>query len=296
MATQSVCVLGGTGFVGQHIVRLLCAKGTSVRVPTRSTGKAQQALAALPVEAIAADVHDPAQLKEFFAETDAVINLAGILHEQGGQTFRQTHIELARKVIEAAKAAGVNRLLHMSALNASPDGPSNYLRSKGEAEKLVQASGLQTTIFRPSVIFGADDTFLNLFAELAKWAPVLPLACANAKFQPVWVEDVAQAFVHSLDDPASIGQRYNLCGPQVYRLRELVAFAAACRGRHPIIVPLPDAIAYAQASVMERLPVKLMTRDNFNSMRQDNVCDHAFPFGIKPAHMEDIAPQYLARH
>ncbi|MDH4284372.1 MAG: complex I NDUFA9 subunit family protein [Gallionellaceae bacterium] len=293
MATQPVCILGGTGFVGRHITRLLCANGTEVRLPTRSTDKAQQALAALPVEAIAADVHDPAQLKELFAGAGAIINLVGILHEQGGQTFRQAHIELARKVVEAAKAAGVNRLLHMSALNASADGPSNYLRSKGEAEKLVQASGLQATIFRPSVIFGAEDTFLNMFAKLAKWAPVMPLACANAKFQPVWVENVAQAFVHSLDDPASIGQRYNLCGPQVYRLRELVSFAAACCDRHPLIVPLPNTIAYAQASVMEWLPVKLMTRDNFNSMRQDNVCDCAFPFGIKPARMEDIAPRYL---
>lgn len=293
MAIQLACVLGGTGFVGRHIVRRLCTNGIKVRVPTRSTSKAQQALAALPVEIQAVNVHDPAQLKESLAGADTIINLVGILHEQGGQTFRQAHVELARKVVEAAQAGGVNRLLHMSALNAAPDGPSNYLRSKGEAEKLVQGSGLQTTIFRPSVIFGAEDTFLNMFAKLAKWTPVLPLACADAKFQPVWVEDVAQAFVYSLDDPASIGQRYNLCGPQVYRLRELVAYAAACCGRHPLIVPLPNAIAYAQASVMEWLPVKLMTRDNFNSMQQDNVCDCSFPFGITPSRMEGIAPQYL---
>ena len=272
MAIQSVCVLGGTGFVGRHIVRLLCAQGMAVRVPTRSIDKARQALGSLPVEAVPADVHDVAQLARLFAGVDTVINLVGILHEQHGQTFQHTHVELPRKVIEAARIAGVNRLLHMSALNAAPGGPSAYLRSKGEAEGLVQASGLQTTIFRPSVIFGAGDSFLTLFAKLAKWTPVMPLACADAKFQPVWVENVAQAFAHSLNDAASIGQRYDLCGPQVYRLRELVTFAAACRGRHPLIVPLPNPVAYVQAGIMEWLPVKLMTRDNFYSMQQDSVC------------------------
>lgn len=294
MHIQSVCVLGGTGFVGRHIVRLLCAQGMTVRTPTRSADKARQALTSLPVEIVPADVHDAAQLARVFEGVDAVINLVGILHEQGGQTFQRVHVELSHKVIEAAGVAGVKRLLHMSALNAAPAGPSAYLRSKGEAEMAVQASGLQTIIFRPSVIFGRGDSFLTLFARLARWVPVLPLACADAKFQPVWVEDVAQAYVRSLNDAASIGQRYDLCGPQVYRLRELVRFAAACLGRHPLIVPLPDAVAYLQASVMERLPVKLMTRDNFHSMQQDNVCHCAFPFGITPARLEDIAPQYLA--
>lgn len=294
MAIQSVCVLGGTGFVGRHLVRLLCEQKVAVHVPTRSAGKARQALASLPAEAVLADVHDVAQLARLFAGMDAVINLVGILHEQGGQTFQRVHVELPRKVIEAARAAGVGRLLHMSALNAAPDGPSAYLRSKGEAEQLVQASGLQATIFRPSVIFGAEDSFLNLFARMAKWTPVLPLACADARFQPVWVEDVARVYVQSLNDADSIGQRYDLCGPQVYRLRELVAFAAACRGRHPLIVPLPSPVAYLQAAAMEWLPVKLMTRDNFYSMQQDSVCKCAFPFGITPARLEDIAPQYLS--
>ncbi len=294
MTIKSVCVLGGTGFVGRHIVRLLCAQGVAVRVPTRSPDRLRQALASLPVAAVSADVHDVTQLTNMFEGVDAVINLVGILHEQGGQTFQRVHVELPRKVIEAARIAGVKRLLHMSALNAAPDGPSAYLRSKGEAEMLVQTGGLQATLFRPSVIFGAGDSFLTLFAKLAKWMPVLPLACADAKFQPVWVENVAQVFVHSLNDAASIGQRYDLCGPQVYRMRELVMVAAACRGRHPLIVPLPKSVAYLQASVMEWLPVKLMTRDNFYSMQQDSVCNCAFPFGITPARLEDIAPQYLA--
>lgn len=294
MAIQSVCVLGGTGFVGRHIVRLLRAQEVAVRISTRDADKARQALTSLPVEIMPADVHDAAQLAKLFEGMDAVINLVGILNEQGGQTFQHVHVDLSRKVIEAARIAGVGRLLHMSALNAAKDGPSAYLRSKGEAEMAVQASGLQTTVFRPSVIFGRGDSFLTLFAKLARWAPVLPLACADAKFQPVWVENVAQAFVHSLNDASSIGQRYDLCGPQVYRLRELVTFAAACRGLHPLIVPLPTPVAYLQASVMEWLPIKLMTRDNIHSMQQDNVCNCAFPFGIAPARLEDIAPQYLA--
>jgi uncharacterized protein YbjT (DUF2867 family) len=294
MAIRSVCVLGGTGFVGRHVARLLCAQEVVVRVPTRNANKARQALTPLPVEIVSADVHDAAQLTKLFKGMDAVINLVGILHEQGGQTFQRVHVELPRKVVEAARIAGVERLLHMSALNASPDGHSAYLRSKGEAEMALQSSGLQTTIFRPSVIFGRGDSFLTLFAKLTRWVPVLPLACADAKFQPVWVENVAQVFVHSLNDVSSIGRRYDLCGPQVYRLRELVMFVAACRGRHPLIVPLPKAVAYLQASVMEWLPVKLMTRDNFHSMQQDNVCNCAFPFGITPASMENIAPQYLA--
>ena len=294
MAIQSVCVLGGTGFVGRHIVRLLCGQKVTVHVPTRNPGKARQALASLPAEAVQADVHDVVQLAKLFEGANAVINLVGILHEQGRQTCQRVHVELPRKVIEAASAAGVKRLLHMSALNAAPNGPSAYLRTKGTAEMMVQASGLQATIFRPSVIFGAEDSFLNLFARMAKWAPVLPLACAGARFQPVWVEDVARVFVHSLNDADSIGQRYDLCGPQVYRLRDLVMFAAACRGRHPLIVPLPRPLAYLQAAAMEWLPVKLMTRDNFYSMQQDSVCNCAFPFGITPARLEDIAQQYLS--
>jgi uncharacterized protein YbjT (DUF2867 family) len=294
MASHSVCVLGGTGFVGRHLVRLLCEQGAAVRVATRSAGKAGRALAALPVKVVPADVHDAAQLAKLFAGTDAVINLVGILHEQGGQTFQGAHVELARKVIEAARVSGVKRLLHMSALNAAPDGPSAYLRTKGEAERLVEKSGLQATVFRPSVIFGAGDSFLSLFAKLAAWAPVMPLACADAKFQPVWVEDVAQVFVRSLNDASSIGQRYDLCGPQVYSLRELVLLAASFRNRHPFVVPLPKPVAYLQAGMMEWLPVKLMTRDNFHSMQLDSVCNCDFPFGIVPARLEDITPQYLA--
>lgn len=293
MSTHTVCVLGGTGFVGRHIVRLLCAQGATVRVPTRSPDKAREALRSLPAEIAAADVHNRAELSSLFEGVDTVINLVGILHEERGETFLHAHIELAEKVIETANAAGVTRLLHMSALNAATNGPSAYLRTKGEAERRVLASGIDVSIFRPSVIFGAGDRFLSVFAKLSKWAPAIPLACADAKFQPVWVEDVAEAFVRSLNNSSSIGQCYDLCGPRIYCLRELVALAAACRNRHPLIVPLPASLGYVEAGVMERLPMKLMTRDNFRSMQRDSICDCAFPFGISPARLEDIAPQYL---
>ncbi len=293
MSIKTVCVLGGTGFVGRHIVRLLCAQGAAVRVATRSQNKARKTLRSLTAEIVVADVHDPAQLSKLLDGIGTVINLVGILHEEGRETFQRAHVELAIKLIDAARLAKVGRFLQMSALNAAPGALSAYLRTKGEAEVRVRASGLDATIFCPSVIFGAGDSFLSLFARLAKWAPAIPLACVDAKFQPVWVEDVAQVLVRSLNDPASVGQRYELCGPHVYRLRELVAFAAACRGRHPAIVPLPKSLGYLQASIMELLPVKLMTRDNFFSMQQDSICNCAFPFGITPASVEDIAPRHL---
>ncbi len=292
MAIKSVCVLGGSGFVGREIVRLLTAQGISVRVPTRSAEKARKFLGVFAPEIVQIDVHDAWQLAKAISGTDAVINLVGILHETPGQTFRGTHVDLTRKVIDAAAVAGVPRLLHMSALNAASDARSGYLRSKGEGELLVLASDLKATMFRPSVIFGAGDRFINLFGELAKWAPVLPLACADAKLQPVWVEDVAQAFLHSLNDDTTIGHRYDLCGPWVYTLRELVAYAAKLHGKTPLIIPLPRTVSYLQARMLELLPVKLMTRDNYYSLQQDSICNCLFPFGITPSRLEDIAPQY----
>jgi len=293
MSTKLICVLGGTGFVGQNLVRNLCSHGVMVRLPTRSAYTAEHTFASLPVEVISADLHDLDQLINLFHGVDAIINLVGVLHERGGETFQKVHVELPLKVIEAAKISGVSRLIHMSALNAAPDGKSSYLRTKGEAENLLRGSGLQVTLFRPSVIFGDGDSFLSLFGKLARWFPVLPLACADAKFQPVWVEDVAQALAQSLNAVASIGESFDLCGPQVYSLKKLVAFAASCCNKYPLIIPLPDKLAYLQAWLMELMPTKLMTRDNFYSMHLDSVCNCDFPFEILPTSLEEIAPQYI---
>jgi NADH dehydrogenase len=297
MRISSVCMIGGSGFVGSAIADQLTTAGKRVRVITRSRPNAMK-LAVLPTLEIAvADVHDPAALRRAFEGMDAVVNLCGILHETRRQRFEGCHVELPRKVAEAAHACGVRHLLHMSALGASPDAPSEYLRSKGRGEvALRQAAGiLPITIFRPSVIFGSGDRFLNLFAALAR-LPVLPLAAARARFQPVWVEDVARCFAGALGDPRTFGQTYELAGPRIYTLAELVAFAAATAGRKTRIVPLPAALASAQAFTFEHLPGKLMTRDNLRSMSVDNVSASGFPavFGFHPSPIEAVVPAYLA--
>lgn len=297
--TKNVLLIGGSGFVGRHVAHELSARGLRVRIPTRSREKAKPTLLVLPTaDVVDADVHDEAQLRSLMEGMDAVVNLVGILHEhRAGQDFQRTHVELPRKVIAAAKASGITRLLHMSALHADTGGPSAYLRSKGEAEKLVRESGLHWTIFRPSVVFGRDDSFLNLFAGLAKTLPVLALACPNARFQPVYVEDVARAMAASLDNEHTFGQSYDLGGPRVYTLRELVDYVCGLVGRKPAVIGLGDGLSYFQAWVMEWLPGKLMTRDNYFSMKVDSVCGGGFPsaFGFQPTPMEAVVPGWLAQ-
>lgn len=297
MEINNVLVIGGSGFVGRSIVQLLAKNRMRVRVPTRNRERAKELIVLPTVEVIEADVHDDDALDKLFAGVDAVINLAGILHEKKtGKDFNQAHVELPRRIIKAATANNVFRLLHMSALNADPGGPSAYLRSKGEGEKLVRGSNLQTTVFRPSVIFGQGDTFLNLFACLVKYLPVLFLASPQAKFQPVFVQDVARAFAASLADPGSFGKSYDLCGVKVYTLRELVEYVGETTGRERAIIGLSDGLSYLQAWMMEFSPVKLMTRDNYYSMQADSVCHCDFPYGIKPTPMEAVVPVYLAQN
>ncbi len=307
MDITTVCVMGGSGFVGRHICRRLAAQGYRVRVPTRDPERAKQLILLPTVELIAADVHDADDLSRAIRGGDAVINLVGVLHDAAGKYgFAQAHVALARKVAEACRREGIRRYIHMSALNADAKGPSAYLRSKGEAEAVARASGLDVTVFRPSAIFGREDSFLNLFAKLLKvpaWLmPVVPLASPNARFQPVFVEDVAAAFVKCLDDLGTFGKRHDLCGPRIYRLRELVEHVEAITGRRRPIIGLNDTASYLQAFTMELFPVKqvmraldmLMTRDNYYSMKIDSVCHCEFPFGIRPAALEAVAPAWLA--
>jgi uncharacterized protein YbjT (DUF2867 family) len=295
MEITTVAVLGGSGFVGRHVCHSLASAGYRVRVATRDRERAKKNLILLPTaDVVVADVHDPVQLAAFVRGTDAIVNLIGVLHGgRGGHGFQAAHVELARKVVAACRANGIGRLLHMSALGASTAAPSAYLRSKGEAEAIVADSGLAWTVFRPSVIFGREDSFLNLFAQLLKLLPVVMLGSPTARFQPVFVEDVAAAFVKSLADLGSHGRRYELCGPRVYTLRELVEFVAATTGKRRPIIGLNDGLSYLQAFVMEWLPVKLLTRDNYYSMKVDSVCDGAFPFGITPTALEAVAPSWL---
>ena len=295
MEITTVAVLGGSGFIGRHVCQRLAAEGYRVRVATRDRERAKEQLILLPtVDLAAVDVHDPAQLAAFVDGVDAVINLVGVLHDGSRERgFQAAHVELARKVVAACRERSVPRLLHMSALGASRDGPSRYLRTKGEAEAVVRESGLAWTLFRPSVVFGREDSFLNLFAALLRFAPVLALASPRTRFQPVFVDDVAAAFVKGLADLASHGRSYDLCGPRVYTLRELVEYVGRATGRRRMIIGLGDKMSYCQALVMEWLPVKLMTRDNYYSMKVDSVCGCEFPFGIAPTALEAVAPSWL---
>ena len=296
MSAERILVLGGSGFVGRHVVALLAAKGRSVVVPTRSRERAKHLILLPTVEVLQADVHDPVTLERLAAGSSAMINLVGILNERRRGDFDRAHVELARKAAAACRVAGVPRLLHMSALNADPSGPSRYLASKGQAEAIVAGSDLDWTIFRPSVIFGREDSFLNLFARLERFLWVVALACAEARFQPVWVADVAEAFVRALDDERALRQRYDLCGPRIYTLRELVAYVGEVTGHSRPIVPLGPRLSRLQARVLEILPGSLMTRDNLASMTLDSVCsEECVAFSDRaPQALEAIAPGYLA--
>lgn len=294
METRRVCVIGGSGYVGSHIVQLLSAQRYQVCVPTRHRERAKHLILLPTVDVVEANVHHEAELAQLVRGMDAVINLVGVLHDARGERgFEHAHVVLARKVIAACRASAVRRYAHMSALGADSNAPSRYLRTKGEAEALVRASGLDWTIFRPSVIFGRADRFLNLFASLLKVLPVMFLGSPNARFQPVYVEDVAAALVHSLDERAAFGLAYDLCGPKVYTLRELVALVGEITSHRRPIVGLNGTLSYLQAFALELLPVKLITRDNYRSMKIDSVSPQSFPFGIRPAAIDAVAPAYL---
>jgi NADH dehydrogenase len=299
MNVESVCIVGGSGYVGRSVADHIATSGRRVRVLTRSRPRAMP-IAVLPTaEIMVCDPHDPKALDRAFAGMDAVVNLVGILHATRRQSFRACHVELPRQVAMACARAGVAHLLHMSALGADARGPSEYQRSKGEGEAAVRAAagGVQVTIFRPSVIFGEHDAFLNMFARFLALSPFFPLARSGARFQPIWVEDVARCFAAALGDPRTFGEVYELGGPKVYTLAELVRFVGATTGRRRAIVPLPEPLGRLQAFVLEHLPGKLMTRDNLDSMKVDNVCAGPFPavFGFEPTPLEAVAPGYLAR-
>ena len=296
VAPQRIVVLGGSGFVGRHLVARLAAAGHGVVVPTRRRESAKHLILLPTIELVEADIFNPAVLVRLLAGASAVVNLVGILNESGANTFARSHVELAKTVTSACVAAGVPRLLQMSALNADPGGPSRYLRTKGEAESVVKASPLAWTVFRPSVIFGPEDAFLNLFARIAKALPVVALAAPDARFQPIYVGDVAHCMMQSLDGDETRGQTYNLCGPRIYTLRELVHYAAEVSGAVRPILPLGPGLSRLQAALLEILPGSLMSRDNLDSMSKDSVCDCAFPsvFGISPSALEAVAPEYLA--
>ena len=296
VSSPPIVVLGGSGFVGRHVTARLAAAGHRVIVPTRRREAAKHLILLPTVDVVELDIHDPVRLATLLRGAGTVINLVGILREGGGATFARVHVDLVRNLVAACRAANVPRLIHMSALGADMNGPSAYLRTKAEGEAIVAGSELRWTIFRPSVIFGREDSFLNLFARMSRLLPVFPLAAPEARFQPVFVDDVAHCIVMARENQAAEQSRFDLCGPKVYTLRELLQYVGEVTGAVRPIIPLRGGLAKLQAAVLELLPGQLLTRDNLLSMQKDNVCEAPFPaiFGITPVALEAVAPEYLA--
>lgn len=296
---ENVLVVGGTGFVGSHVVSRLTARGLRVTVPTRQRERAKHLILLPTVDVIEADVHDDAVLATLCAGHDAVASLVGILKGGSGTPygagFARAHVDLPGRLARAAATAGIEHFAHVSALAAAADAPSGYLRSKAAGEAAVRAALPEATILRPSVIFGAGDSFLTLFAGLLKIAPVVPLASPDALFQPVWIGNVADAVVEALLRPGG-GKTFELCGPRRYTLRQLLEYTGAVTGRRRRVIGLSPGLSWLQAFAME-LVGGPMTRDNLASMRVPNVCAEGcvLPFGLAPAALEDIAPGYLGR-
>ena len=299
---MNICVLGGSGFVGTELVTRLVYAGHWVRAPTRSLGHAERLRVLDTAELRVANVHDPRVLSQLFDNCEVVINLVGILNERGRATFETVHAALAAKVMNAARGAGVRRVLHMSSLGAAEHAPSRYLRSKAAAEAAVRAVPHPeqphpvVTVFRPSVIFGAGDSLTNRFASLLRTSlGVLPLARAGARFAPISVLDVVEAFMRALTRAASAAATYELCGPEVLTLEEIVRLTARVAGLPCHIVPLPDVLARLQGAVMGLLPGKPFSLDNFRSLTIDSVCheDGCAALGIVPRPLLAQLPLYL---
>jgi NADH dehydrogenase len=298
MKALRICVLGGTGFVGSHLVFRLADLGHSITVPSRRPARHREFRVHPNVQLVEANPYNQDRLTALLRNTDAVINLIGILNESGKSRFQTAHVELPGIVVRAMREAGIKRLLHMSALNANVnESHSRYLKTKGAGEDLVhQTAGIETTSFRPSVIFGPGDSFFNRFASLLALSPlVFPLACAKSRFAPVYIGNVVDAFIEALKDRGTIGKRLDLCGPREYSLGDLVRYTARLTGHKTRVIELPDILSRLQAMLLGLLPGKPFSLDNYYSLQTDSVCRHnALPgLGITPRSVESLVPTYL---
>lgn len=301
---MNVLVIGGTGFIGREIVGKLVQAGHRVNVPTRRYVHGRPLMVYPTVTLFEADIHDDAQLDDLVKGCDVVVNLVGVLHSRPGNPygsdFDRAHVQLPGRIAKACVRHGAKQLIHVSALGASEQGPSGYARSKAAGEQAVRQAlaGSQTTftIFRPSVVFGRDDQFMNMFAKLARFFPVLPLAGASAKLQPIFVGDVAQAVVRVIGLSLAAGKTYDLAGPRAYTLGELVRLASVWSGHPRHVVNMPMSIGRMQATLFEMLPGQpIMSRDNLDSLKVDNVSDRPMDpdLNLVPTPLESVAPSYL---
>lgn len=297
----SVLILGGTGFVGRHVCEKLTRLGCRMTVITRRASQAAAIQSMPKIRVLEGDVYNSAFLAQCMAKHDVVINLIAILH--GTETaFDKAHVQLPKIIATACLQSGVKRLIHISALGASAQGPSLYQRSKAQGEKVLQEAGLDLTLLQPSVIFGTEDKFLNLFAQLQQVTPVMPLAGASTRFQPVWVEDVASAVAYCVTHQSTIGHTYEICGPDILTLKELVQksgqWAGVRNGKGRWVFGIPHTLAWLQAFLMEMAPGQpLMSRDNLRSMAVDNIASGKAlglkDLDIQASSVESIAPGYL---
>ncbi len=303
MAVRSVTVFGGSGFIGRHLVKRLAKQGWQIRVAMRHPERAKflKPLGDVgQITPVPAALQDPARIEAAIEGADAVVNLVGLLYEKGRQTFEAVHHQGARRVAEAAKAAGVGQFIQISAIGAGPQALADYARTKGAGEQAVRAVLPDAVIVRPSIVFGPEDGFFNLFAMIARYSPVLPLiGGGKTRFQPVYVGDVAEAICHCLDNPRWRGKTIELGGPQVYSFKELLELLLVQIKKRRLLVPLPFALAEIEGAILQTLPVPLLTRDQVRLLRSDNVVSEEAlklgDLGIEPTSLEVILPTYLDR-
>jgi uncharacterized protein YbjT (DUF2867 family) len=300
-----ILAIGGAGFIGRQVVGRLVAQGHVVHVPTRQFQHGRELLVHPTVTVMQADIHDDAMLERLVAGCDIVMNFVGILHSREGQPygadFDRAHVQLPRRIAQACRTHQVRRFIHLSALGADLQGPSGYLRSKAAGEQAIRNTYATPragdfTIFRPSVVFGPEDKFMNMFAQLARFLFVLPIAGAGAKMQPVYVGDVASAVMNVLNLPAAANQTYDLAGPRAYTLGELVKLAALWSGHPRVVIDLPMALGRLQARVFECMPGEpLLSRDNLLSLSVDNVSAEPMSANLNlvATPLESVAPIYL---